>query len=136
MLASTQCFCDSRLDNPGDGSLFEKLEGLVHQAVRLWNRPDAGLWELRTRQQVHTYSAVMCWAACDRLAKIATRREEADYNDVEGTYTFSLPDGRSEEHTSELQSLMRSTYAVLRFKKKIKPKKQSTTRHSKRNILN
>src|SRR3546814_1617802 len=78
MLASTQCFCDSRLDNPGDGSLFEKLEGLVHQAVRLWNRPDAGLWELRTRQQVHTYSAVMCWAACDRLAKIATRLDLLD----------------------------------------------------------
>jgi pentatricopeptide repeat protein len=29
------------------------------------------LWELRTRQEVHTFSAVMCWAACDRLARIA-----------------------------------------------------------------
>src|SRR3546814_1621511 len=78
ILASTQSFFDSRLENPGDVSLFEKLEGLGHQAVRLWNRPDAGLWELRTRQQVHTYSAVMCWAACDRLAKIATRLDLLD----------------------------------------------------------
>src|SRR3546814_12230621 len=73
ILASTQSIFDSRLENPGDVSLFEKLEGLGHQAVRLWNRPDAGLWELRTPQQVHTYSAVMCWAACDRLDNIAPR---------------------------------------------------------------
>ena len=33
--------------------------------------PDAGLWEYRGRQRVHTFSAVMCWAACDRLARIA-----------------------------------------------------------------
>jgi GH15 family glucan-1,4-alpha-glucosidase len=29
------------------------------------------MWELRTRARVHTSSALMCWAACDRLAKIA-----------------------------------------------------------------
>jgi len=34
--------------------------------------PDAGLWEYRGRMAVHTYSAAMCWAACDRLAHIAT----------------------------------------------------------------
>jgi GH15 family glucan-1,4-alpha-glucosidase len=73
VLASTQSFFDRRLEHPGDVSLFERLEGLGRQAIRLWDQPDAGLWELRTRQQVHTYSAVMCWAACDRLAKIATR---------------------------------------------------------------
>jgi len=35
--------------------------------------PDAGMWELRTRSRVHTSSMLMCWAACDRLAKIAGR---------------------------------------------------------------
>src|SRR5262249_2660239 len=33
----------------------------------------AGLWELRGSLRVHTFSAVMCWAGCDRLARIATR---------------------------------------------------------------
>ncbi|HIP79568.1 MAG TPA: glycoside hydrolase family 15 protein, partial [Kiloniellaceae bacterium] len=75
ILASTQSFFDRRLDHPGDISLFEKLERLGEQAIRLWDAPDAGLWELRTRQQVHTYSSVMCWAACDRLAKIAAQLE-------------------------------------------------------------
>jgi GH15 family glucan-1,4-alpha-glucosidase len=31
------------------------------------------LWELRGARHVHTFSSVMCWAACDRLAKIAAR---------------------------------------------------------------
>ena len=35
------------------------------------DQPDAGLWEFRTRTSVHTYSAVMSWAACDRLCNIA-----------------------------------------------------------------
>jgi len=39
----------------------------------VWNEPDAGLWELRGAGRVHTFSSVMCWAACDRLAKIAAR---------------------------------------------------------------
>ncbi|HEX7770624.1 MAG TPA: glycoside hydrolase family 15 protein, partial [Dokdonella sp.] len=40
-------------------------------AWALHDQPDAGLWEFRGRAAVHTYSAAMCWAACDRLAKIA-----------------------------------------------------------------
>src|SRR3546814_6720930 len=40
---------------------------------------------------------------------------------------ISMPDVRSEEHTSELQSLMRNSYAVLCLKKKINThKKQSS----------
>src|SRR3546814_5085927 len=35
--------------------------------------------------------------------------------------------GRSEEHTSELQSLMRISYAVFCVKKKNKPKQQTTS---------
>lgn len=39
----------------------------------MFAQPDAGLWEFRGRSAVHTYSAVMCWAACDRLASAAAR---------------------------------------------------------------
>src|SRR5690606_16351866 len=34
---------------------------------------DAGLWELRGSQYVHTFSSMMCWAATSRLAKIAKK---------------------------------------------------------------
>jgi len=73
VLACTQAFFDRRLERPGDAALFGRLELLGEQAVRRWNQPDAGMWELRTRNRVHTHSAVMCWAACDRLAKIAAQ---------------------------------------------------------------
>jgi GH15 family glucan-1,4-alpha-glucosidase len=41
--------------------------------VRVFDQPDAGIWEFRTIAKVHTFSAAMCWAACDRLARIAAR---------------------------------------------------------------
>jgi GH15 family glucan-1,4-alpha-glucosidase len=75
ILAATQAFFDERLEHPGDVVMFRRLELLGHQAARLYDKPDAGLWEYRGRARVHTYSAVMCWAACDRLARIALRLE-------------------------------------------------------------
>jgi hypothetical protein len=50
---------------------LQDLERAGEQAWRLHDQPDAGMWELRTRASVHTSSSLMCWAACDRLAKIA-----------------------------------------------------------------
>jgi GH15 family glucan-1,4-alpha-glucosidase len=73
VLAATHSFFDRRLLHPGGPRLFELLEHVATRALRCWDQPDAGLWELRTRNHVHTFSAVMCWAACDRLAKIALR---------------------------------------------------------------
>ena len=71
VLATTQAFFDSRFLKPGDERTFARLEGVGKQAVRLATKPDAGMWELRDRTTVHTSSSLMCWAACDRLAKVA-----------------------------------------------------------------
>ena len=78
VLASTHAFFDQRLGYPGGNTLFEQLERLGNRAVALFDKPDAGPWELRTIASVHTFSAVMCWAACDRLSKIANRLGMAD----------------------------------------------------------
>jgi glycosyl hydrolase family 15/trehalase-like protein len=75
VLASTQLFFDQRLADPGDIDAFARLEPLGERAFALHDVPDAGLWEFRGRAEVHTYTSVMCWAACDRLAKIAGRLE-------------------------------------------------------------
>ncbi len=71
VLASTQAFHDHRLFRRADANDFALLEGMGEQAWKLHDQPDAGMWELRTRSRVHTSSSLMCWAACDRLAKIA-----------------------------------------------------------------
>ena len=71
VLSATQLFFDQRLANPGGQAMFERLEILGERAVALHDKPDAGLWEYRGRQRVHTFSTLMCWAACDRLYRIA-----------------------------------------------------------------
>ncbi|WP_298465733.1 glycoside hydrolase family 15 protein [uncultured Erythrobacter sp.] len=71
VLPSAQGFFDGRLLRPATEHDFENLEQVGKMAWAMHDQPDAGLWEFRTRQEVHTYSAVMCWAACDRLANVA-----------------------------------------------------------------
>lgn len=73
VLAVAQAFFDHRLPQMGDIALFERLERLGMRAADVALQPDAGLWEYRGRARVHVHSAAMCWAACDRLAKIAQR---------------------------------------------------------------
>ncbi len=73
VLGAAQAFHDRRLLRPAGLAEFHRLEAAGEQAIRVHDQPDAGMWELRTRASVHTSSLLMCWAACDRLGKIATR---------------------------------------------------------------
>jgi GH15 family glucan-1,4-alpha-glucosidase len=75
ILAATQMFIDHRLVRMGDKALFDRLEPLGEKAFQVALVPDAGIWEYRGRQRIHTHSAAICWAACDRLAQIAVRLE-------------------------------------------------------------
>ncbi len=78
ILACAHSFFDQRLTKVGDEDLLKLLERLGKQAINRWKMPDAGLWELRTRNEVHTFSSLMCWAACDRLARICAKLEIYD----------------------------------------------------------
>jgi len=71
ILPNIQAFYDRRLIRMANEEDFAKLEVVGEMAWQMHNQPDAGLWELRTRTAVHTYSALMSWAACDRLANAA-----------------------------------------------------------------
>lgn len=78
ILAAAQMFFDERLPTMGDQSLFALLEPLGLRALATALTPDAGIWEYRDKLSVHTYSAAMCWVACDRLARIAGRLGAAE----------------------------------------------------------
>jgi GH15 family glucan-1,4-alpha-glucosidase len=78
VLPLVQSFYDCRLLRPGSCDDFYALEKVGERAFAMHDQVDAGLWEFRTIARVHTYSSVMCWAACDRLAKAAKRLELAD----------------------------------------------------------
>jgi len=71
ILPSVQAFFDQRFLRPGTVQDFEALEQVGERAYAVHDQPDAGLWEFRTRARIHTYSSLMCWAACDRLSKAA-----------------------------------------------------------------
>jgi GH15 family glucan-1,4-alpha-glucosidase len=98
VLTAESLFLNSRESDAGDGAkavdprgrpgaesrigrsreLLARLEAFGEHAARLYEVPDAGLWELRGAERVHTFSSVMCWAACDRLAKYAVALKRAD----------------------------------------------------------
>ncbi|TCD02240.1 glycoside hydrolase family 15 protein [Erythrobacteraceae bacterium CFH 75059] len=71
VLPTAQAFFDRRLLRMAGEHDFAHLERVGERAWEMHDQPDAGLWEFRTRTEVHTYSALMCWAACDRLANVA-----------------------------------------------------------------
>lgn len=76
VLAAKQMFFDARIYREGDLALFHILEKVGERAKANYNQPDAGLWELRNNNYVHTFSSIMCWAATDRLARIAEKLEQ------------------------------------------------------------
>jgi GH15 family glucan-1,4-alpha-glucosidase len=72
ILSNAQAFFDQRLYRIAGEEDFRALEAVGELAWNVHDKPDAGLWELRTKSNIHTYSVAMCWAACDRLANAAS----------------------------------------------------------------
>jgi GH15 family glucan-1,4-alpha-glucosidase len=73
VLAVTQAFFDLRLREPAHVGTFRLLESLGERAWEHRETPDRGLWGFGDPDRVNTHSSTMCWAACDRLARIAGR---------------------------------------------------------------
>ena len=71
ILAVAHVFFDRRLAHRGGIPLFTRLEPLGEMAMTVFDQPDSGPWETRNLRRTHTFSSAMCWAACDRLARIA-----------------------------------------------------------------
>ena len=82
VLPLVQSFYDQRLLRPGSVEDFHALEKVGERAFAVHDQTDAGLWEFRTIARVHTYSSMMCWAACDRLAKAADQLRLRDRAEV------------------------------------------------------
>jgi GH15 family glucan-1,4-alpha-glucosidase len=71
VLGVAQSFFDCRLISRPGIAEFHQLEPVGERAFAVHDTPDAGIWEFRTIAEIHTSSVIMCWAACDRLSKIA-----------------------------------------------------------------
>lgn len=71
VLALTPIFLDERLSEERSPAVLQLIEGLARRAISLTGVPDAGIWEYRTAWKPQTFSSLMCWAAADRMARIA-----------------------------------------------------------------
>jgi GH15 family glucan-1,4-alpha-glucosidase len=47
------------------------LSGVGRHVLKLWRKPDQGMWESRGEPRHHTFSKAMCWVTLDRLRKLA-----------------------------------------------------------------
>jgi alpha,alpha-trehalase len=56
-----------------DPALWDKLSSIADAAGQAWREPDQGIWEVRSRGRIFTYSAGMCQVALDRAAAIGER---------------------------------------------------------------
>src|SRR3546814_4189405 len=64
---------------------------------------------------IHTFGFIIAGAT---IRSVPTTPDERFFDSLERAVKFTVPKPRSEEHTSELQSLMRISYAVFCLKKK------------------
>ena len=55
-----------------DADIARRLAETADLVCRIWDQPDAGLWEVRSAPQHFTQSKMMCWVALDRAARLAT----------------------------------------------------------------
>jgi GH15 family glucan-1,4-alpha-glucosidase len=53
---------------------WSDLRGIVAWLMDNWQRPDAGMWEIRSEPRTHTTSLVMSWVAVERMMRVARRR--------------------------------------------------------------
>lgn len=59
-------------------SAWPILARQVEQAIAHWREPDRGIWEVRGEPRHFTSSKVSCWLACDRGARLARLRADAE----------------------------------------------------------
>ncbi len=71
VMALAPVFLDERMSAERSPAALRLMEGLARKAISVSGKPDAGIWEYRTEWQPQTFSNLMCWAAADRMGKIA-----------------------------------------------------------------
>jgi GH15 family glucan-1,4-alpha-glucosidase len=50
------------------------VANLLEQLEKVWQQPDQGIWEMRSKPRHYTYSRLMAWVAFDRGVRLATKR--------------------------------------------------------------
>jgi GH15 family glucan-1,4-alpha-glucosidase len=73
VLSLVPIYLDDRYRYDRSKETLKLLQDLSRKAISVAGVPDAGIWEYRTEWKPQTFSGLMCWAAADRMAKVAAR---------------------------------------------------------------
>jgi GH15 family glucan-1,4-alpha-glucosidase len=78
VLALTPLFLDARYREHATKPALDLVTRLSRKAVSVAGQPDAGIWEYRSDWCPRTFSTLMCWAAADRMSRIAAQHRPTD----------------------------------------------------------
>lgn len=78
VLALTPMFLDARFREQVTAPVLDLVTRLTRRAIAVAGQPDAGIWEIRSEWRPQTFSAMMCWAAADRMHRIAQQHRPID----------------------------------------------------------
>jgi GH15 family glucan-1,4-alpha-glucosidase len=77
VLSLVPIFLDDRFSLDRTKPTLKLLEELSRKAMSVAGQPDTGIWEYRTAAKPQTFSSLMCWAAAERMARVAARHAPA-----------------------------------------------------------
>jgi GH15 family glucan-1,4-alpha-glucosidase len=83
VLALTPLFLDARFREQVTPSILDLITRLARKAVEVAGQPDAGIWEFRSEWRPQSFSTLMCWAAADRMGRIARSHGLSDAGEFE-----------------------------------------------------
>ncbi|MBL8608798.1 MAG: glycoside hydrolase family 15 protein [Myxococcales bacterium] len=83
VLALAPLFLDARFRDHATAPVLDLVTRLTRKAIRVAGQPDAGIWEIRSEWRPQTFSTLMCWAAADRMSRIAARHCPGDAEELQ-----------------------------------------------------
>jgi GH15 family glucan-1,4-alpha-glucosidase len=66
-----QQFTQFKISLENSEALWTIVRSIVRIVENNWEKPDKGIWEIRTEEKHFTFSKVLCWVAIDRAVQIA-----------------------------------------------------------------
>ncbi len=81
VLALTPMFLDLRFREQVTPPVLDLVTRLTRKAIQVAGKPDAGIWEFRSEWRPQTFSSLMCWAAADRMSRIAKIHSPSDVDE-------------------------------------------------------
>jgi GH15 family glucan-1,4-alpha-glucosidase len=67
-------YLSNKYVSPTTYDLWVKIRNRLDWICENWQLPDAGIWEMRNRQEQFVYSKIMNWVALDRGLRLADKR--------------------------------------------------------------